>query len=297
MATWTLADIRAKVRRVTGRFSENELTTSKLDQYINHYYQYTFPAEVKLDRKHTYYEFLTSANQPTYTFDNTNFTNVEPPAVIDYMDMLYYQDPAFFYSANPLQITRLTPWTGDGVTVAFNTTVQAFPILPDSLVISDNVESFEDTNKTWTTSNVNISGTLGGSASVNYSTGVINVTFATAPADGQNIYLSYVLFQPGRPTAVLYYDNKFTFYPPPDTAYRFRMKAYQVVEPLVLASDIPDLPQWGPCIAYGAARDIMADYGENEAYAETTALYKEQVAYVLNKTEQNLLNVRAAPCF
>lgn len=297
MATWTLADIRMKVRQVTGRFSNNEMTQTELDQYINRYYQYTFPAEVKLDRKHTYYEFLTSANQPTYPFDNATYTNVEPPAVVDFLNMLYFQEPAAFFAANPYQITRLTPWTGDGVTVSFNTTVQAFPILPDTLVISDNVESFQDINEQWTTANVNLVGTAGGAATINYATGVVNVTFAVAPLNGQNIYLSYALFQPGRPTAVLYYDNKFTFYPPPDTAYRFQMKAYKVVDPLVLATDVPDLPQWGPCIAYGAARDIMADKGEDEAYVQTTALYKEQVDYVLNKTEQNLLNIRAAPCF
>jgi hypothetical protein len=297
MATWTLADIRQKTRQVSGRLSTAELTNSQLDQYINRYYRFTFPAEVKLERIHTYYNLLTSANQATYTFDNDNYTNVEPPAVIDYLNMLYYQEPARFYANNPYQVTRLTPWTGDGVTANFSTTVQAFPILPDTIVISDNVESFEDENETWTGSNVNITGTLGGVAIVNYSTGSINVTFSSAPANGQNIYLSYALFQPGRPTAVLFYDNKFTFYPPPDTAYRFSMKAYKRVDALVNATDVPLLPQWGPCIAYGAARDIASDYGENDLYAEITTLYKEQIAYVLNRTEQNLLNVRASPCF
>lgn len=297
MATWTLADIQTKVRQVTGRLSQNEMTNTELIDRINKYYQYTFPAEVKLEKKHSYYEFLTSVNQPTYTFDNTTYTNVEPPAVIDYLDLLYYQEPARFFANNPYQITRLTPWTGDGVTVAFNTTVTGFPILPDTLVISDNVETFEDTNKTWTEANVNITGSLGGTATVNYSTGVISVTFSSPPPNGQLIYLSYVLFQPGRPAAVLFYDNEFTFFPPPDTAYRFIMKAYKRVDPLVNATDTPELPQWGPCIAYGTARDIFSDYGENDAYAETTVLYKEQVAYVLNRTEQNLLNTRAMPFF
>lgn len=297
MATWTLAQIRQKVRQVTGRLSSSELTNAQIDNYINQYYQYTFPAEVKVERQHTFYEFLTTVNQATYTFDNATYTNVEPPPTMNNLSMLYYQEPSRFNEENPYQITQLTPWTGDGVTVSFNTTVTGFPILPDSVVITDNVEVFEDTNTTWTTANVNVNGSLGGLAVINYSTGVITVTFNTAPANGQNIFLSYTVFQPGRPTAVLFYDNKFTFFPPPNTAYRFRMKAYKVVDPLVNATDTPVLPQWGPAIAYGASRDIFSDFGEMDSYAETTALYREQIEYVMNKTEQNLLNTRAAPFF
>lgn len=297
MTTWTLSEIRRKVRRVTGRLSPGELTNDQVDDYINQYYQYTFPAEVKLEMKHTYYEFLTTPNQETYDFDDTTYTNIEPPATMDSLSMLYYQDPIYFDSENPQQISRLTPWTGDGSTATFSTTVTGFPILPDTLVITDNTETFEDTTTTYTTSNVTITGSAGGTATINYSTGSVSVTFNTAPANGQDIYLSYTLFIAGRPTAVLYYDNQFKFYPVPDTAYRFKIKAYTYVTALTSSTSTPDLNQWGPCIAYGAARDIHSDYGEIDAYQEVTALYKEQVAYVLNRTNQNLLNTRAAPVF
>lgn len=295
--TWNLGDIRTKTRKLTGRLSSQEMSTNELDKRINQYYQYTFPAEVKLERQHTFYEFLTTVNQATYTFDNTNYTNVEPPATIDNYQMYYYQDPARFEEQNPYQITRLTPWTGDGVTVLFTTTVTGFPIFPGTLVITDNVEVFEDTNTTWTTTNVIINGSLGGSATVNYNTGVISVTFASAPANGQDIFTSYVLFKPGRPTAVLLYNNEFTFFPPPNTAYRFKMKAYIPPVALALATDTPILPQWGPAIAYGTAKQIFADYGELDAKREIEPDYQEQIDYVLNKTEQNLLNTRAAPFF
>lgn len=297
MATWTLADIRQKVRQVTGRLSSNELTNTQIDRYINQYYQYTFPAEVKLERQHTFYEFLTTVNQPTYIFDNITFTNVEPPPTLNNLSLFYYQDPGRFNEENPYQITQLTPWTGDGVTIIFTTTISGFPILPDSVVITDNVEVFEDTNTVWTFENVSVNGSLGGLAVINYSTGVITVTFNTAPENGQLIYLSYIVFAAGRPNAVLLYDNEFTFFPPPDTAYRFRMKAYKIVDPLINATDTPVLIQWGPALAYGASRDIFSDFGELDSYAETTALYREQIEYVMNKTEQNLMNIRAAPFF
>ena len=297
MATWTLANIRAKIRQVTGRLTPGELSNKKLDDYINRYYQLTFPAELKLERKHTYYEFLTSANVAWYDLPNETYTNWEPPAKIDEFTLLWYQDRGPFFENNPNQVARSTPWTGDGSTFSFNTTITQFPILPDSLVITDNTETFQDTSQTWTTSNVVITGSLGGSATINYSTGVISVSFNAAPADGQVIYLSFVQFKAGRPTAVLMYNNQFQFFPVPDTAYRFKVGAYAVVDALVNATDRPELDQWGPCIAYGAARDIFADLGEMDSYSEVTMLYKEQLAYVLRKTNQNLLNTRSAPNF
>ena len=297
MATWDLSSIREKTRKVTGRLTPGELSNSALDDYINRYYQYTFPAELKLEKKHTYYELVTSANVTWYDLPNDLYTNWEPPALIDSLSILWYQDPARFFENNPNQINRSTPWTGDGVSVVFTTTITQFPILPDSLIITDNIETFEDTSQTWTTANVNIAGDLGGNCVVNYSTGVITVTFATAPANGQIIYLSLTQFKAGRPEAVLMYNNQFQFFPTPDTAYRFRTNAYSVVSALINATDRPELDQWGPCIAYGAARDIAVDFGEMDLYQEVTALYKEQLAYVLKKTNQNLLNTRSAPNF
>lgn len=297
MSTWTLADIRQKVRQVTGRFSSNEMTNAQLDDYINKYYTLTFPAEVKLEQKHVYYSFTTAANQPYYDQPQTTYTNFEPPATINNLSMFWYQNPAYFFDNNPLQYTFLTPWTGDGSTVTFTTTVTGFPIYPGTLTISDTVELFQDTNTDWTISNVNITGNQGGTATINYDTGSVSVTFNVAPTDGQIINLNYVLFQPGRPHSILMYNNQFQLFPVPDQAYIIEMRAYSVVSELTNATDTPDLSQWGPMIAYGASRDIFSDYGELDAYAETTQLYKEQKNYVLTRTCQDLLNTRALPNF
>lgn len=297
MSTWTLAEIRKKVRQVTGRYSNNEITTPQLDDYINKYYTLTFPAEVKLEQKHIYYQFTTSANQAYYAQPETTFTNLEPPATVNNLSMLWYQDPAYFFENNPLQYTFLSPWTGDGSTLLFTTTVTGFPIYPGTLTISDDVELFEDTNEDWTISDVVITGDQGGSATINYDTGTVSVTFVTAPLNGQLIRLNYVIFVAGRPQAILMYNNQFQLFPVPDQAYIIRMGAYSVVAALANSTDTPDLSEWGPMIAYGAARDIFSDYGELDAYAETTQLYKEQKNYVLTRTCQDLLNTRSAPNF
>jgi hypothetical protein len=291
---WALSDIRTGVRQVTGRLSSNQLSTNKLDEFINNYYQFTFPAEVKLERVHTFYNFLTEVNTQNYTYPST-FTNFEPPVYVNNIPLLFYQDPTVFAQENPTNITLTAPWTGDGTTTLFSTTVQSFPILPASVLISDGVENFEDTNTTWTTSNVNVMGSGGGTATINYSTGSVSVTFAVAPLDGATINLSYIQFQPGLPTAVLLFNNQFTFYPVPNIPYRVQVKAYSVPTALTSATDTPTLEEWGPAIMYGASRDIVIYYGETDRYAEITQLYKEQISYILTRTVQTLSNERSRP--
>ncbi len=287
---WALSDIRRKVRQVTGRLSSNELGQNKLDEYINNYYQFTFPAEVKIEREHGYYEFNTVANQQQYTFPS-GYTNFEPPVYVDMMPLLYYQDPTVYFNENPNQITRQTPWGGNGITVLFSTTIQQPPILAGTVIVTDNTETFTDNGLGNLTSN------LGAVGNVNYTTGLITVSFTTAPASGQNIYLSFEGYVAGRPSAVLVYNNYFRFYPVPDTVYRVLVKSYAIPTALVLATDTPTLEEWGEAIAYGAARDIVVDFGEMESYAQITALYKEQIAYIMTRTHQNLLNERARPMF
>ena len=89
MAIWDLANIRDKIRRVTGRLTPGEISNQKLDDYINKFYQLTFPAELKLERNLTYYNFLTSANVAWYDFPNEDFTNFEPPARINELKILW----------------------------------------------------------------------------------------------------------------------------------------------------------------------------------------------------------------
>lgn len=294
---WSLAGIRQKVRQVTGRFSSNELTNTQLDDFINKYYTLTFPVEVKLEKKHVYFEFNTFANQAFYPQPETTFTNFEPPATVNNIKILWYQDPSFFFENNILQYTFLTPWTGNGSNLTFTINLTGFPIFPGTLTIDDTVELFQDTNQNWTTTNVTLTGEKGGTAALNYERGVISVTFATPPTSGQKIKLNYVIFQPGRPQAILMYNNQFQLSPVPDQAYVVKMRAYGVVGELKNATDTPELNEWGPMIAYGAARDIFSGLGELDAYGEITQLYKEQKNYVLTRTCQDLMNTRTTPNF
>jgi hypothetical protein len=376
MAQWDLAEIRQKVRNVSGRLSVDEMSNDEIVEYINRYVQYEFPAEVKLDRNYSYYEFNTVANQATYTVSE-DYTNFDPKAYIDNIDLAFYSEPDKFEANNPYNITRVQPWapfstsisgftnanpgvisvasttglvagntitvtevteTGGGTSLngtytiasvtsntitvttdtsayatyssggivslnitGYSTTLTGIPIRSGTVIVEDGVEVFTD----------NGSGTLtgdqGGTGSINYLTGVLSVTFNTAPVTGVDINVSYEQYQAGRPRAVLLFNNQFELYPIPDKVYRFRCKGWSIQTVTstagVLASsfsnpsDRPLKDQWGPAIAYGAARRIHSDYGEMDAYAEVTALYKEQINYVLKRTHNQLLVSRSQPMF
>jgi len=301
MSSWTLAEIRTKARQVSGRLSQSELSNTQIDEYINKYFQFEFPAEVKLNRNYVLHEFNTEASTQDYDFP-TDFTNFVPAATIDRRELIFYQEPDKFYAENPENVSRFSTWTGDGSTTTFtNTFTGNVPILAGSVVVDDTVEVFSDDGAGVLT------GDAGGTGTVSYTTGAISVTFNTAPTDGQVIQPSFIQYRAGMPTSVLMFENQFRFFPIPDRAYRFRIKAWSLtyVKPatgsnkttFTLADDKPLQEEWGPSIAYGAARRIVSDFGEMDRYQELTALYKEQINYILTRTHIDLESSRAAPMF
>jgi len=301
MAEWNLSEIRTKTRQLSGRLSVAELSNQQLDDYINKYFQFEFPAEVKLNRNYTLHEFNTTADTQDYAFPS-DYTNFVPAATLDRRELEFYQDPDKFFSENPENVSRFSTWTGDGATTGFaNTYTNNVPISAGSVVVDDTVEVFSDDGAGVLTGNA------GGSGTVNYTTGAISVTFNAAPANGQVIQASFIQYTAGTPVAVLMFDNEFKFFPIPDRAYRFRIKAWSLlyVKPatganktsFTLPDDKPLEEEWGAAIAFGAARRIASDFGEMDRYGELTALYKEQINYILTRTHVDLESSRALPMF
>ena len=62
----TLADIRTKVRRLTGKPSNQQITDPEIDEYVNTFYLYDLPENLKLFSLHTTFEFLTIPNIDQY---------------------------------------------------------------------------------------------------------------------------------------------------------------------------------------------------------------------------------------
>ena len=82
--------------------------------------------------------------------------------------------------------------TGDGTTTTFSGILANYPVKKSTLSITDGNETFTDN------SDGTLTGSLGGSGTINYETGEYSVTFNSAPADSTNItadytYLPYTL--------------------------------------------------------------------------------------------------------
>lgn len=80
--TWTLSDIRTKVRAVTGTPSSDQLTDAQINDYINHYYVYTMPFELKEQIENQFLDFKTTPGTDIYAFPGGYFTD-QPGAYAD----------------------------------------------------------------------------------------------------------------------------------------------------------------------------------------------------------------------
>jgi hypothetical protein len=75
--------------------------------------------------------------------------------------------------------------TGDGVAVTFSFTLANIPVEAGTVSITDGVETFSDNG------DGTLTGSAGGSGTIDYETGAGSVTFAAAPASGASITADY----------------------------------------------------------------------------------------------------------
>ncbi|HUV84747.1 MAG TPA: hypothetical protein VMV86_03510 [Methanosarcinales archaeon] len=121
---------------------------------------------------------------------------------------------------------------------------------------------------------------------INYNTGYFNLIFATAPANGQAINAQTVVYSAGRPTTMLFYDNKFTLRPVPDQPYKITFDVF--MRPVALAAmGNPQLQDWWQYIAYGAAKKILEDRMDMDSVGAIMPEFKQQERLVLRKTIVN----------
>lgn len=104
------------------------------------------------------------------------------------------------------------------------------------------------------------------------------------------------LYQPTRPTAVLYYNQSLTFRNPPDREYDVKINAYQVEVEMPLGTNIAQDYLWR-YVAYGAARDILSDYGELDLWERFAPAFVRYKALVYARTYQQNMNQRSIPRF
>lgn len=142
-SNWTLLNIRNKVRNITGTPSTDQLSDQQINDYINNYYIYTMPFELKVQIANQFLNFTTTPGVDVYAFPGGYFTD-SPGAYADGFPMIFYQDPDVFYQDWPQQYAVDNIATGNGVTQSFSGGLQNPPIMIGTLLIaSDDPTGFQ----------------------------------------------------------------------------------------------------------------------------------------------------------
>lgn len=132
---------------------------------------------------------------------------------------------------------------------------------------------------------------------VNYNTGVVNVTFPTPPPAGTPIQVQCSFFEAGIPRAVLFYNNCLTFRPPPNTQYLVSLETYLTPAAFLTTSQALAFGYMCEYIARGAARKILSDTGDIEQFQFYEPLFKEQETLVWKRSQRQFTSTRTPTIF
>jgi len=135
------------------------------------------------------------------------------------------------------------------------------------------------------------------SNTINYNTGVANVTFPTAIPQGNAIQAQCYFYQQGIPRSVLFYNNCITLRPPPNIQYLIELEAY--LSPAAFMNTASAIPfgYMAEYIARGAARKILADTGDIEQFQFYEPLFKEQESLVWKRSQRQFTATRTGTIF
>lgn len=138
---------------------------------------------------------------------------------------------------------------------------------------------------------------------INYSTGVANVTFtdfAGSPIvieDQVPINVQYYTYTQGMPRGILFYNNTLTILPPPNIQYMVSLEAY--LSPAAFLSTTQAIPfgYMAEYIARGAARKILSDTGDVEQFNFYEPFFLEQERLVWKRSQRIFTATRTQTLF
>ncbi len=132
---------------------------------------------------------------------------------------------------------------------------------------------------------------------VNYNTGLVNITFPSIPPAGTQIQAQCYFFQSGIPTSILFYNNILTLAPPPFTQYRVELDAYLTPAAFLNTTNALPFGYMAEYIARGAARKILSDTGDQEQFMFYEPLFREQESLVWKRSQRQFTANRTETIF
>jgi hypothetical protein len=130
------------------------------------------------------------------------------------------------------------------------------------------------------------------SNTINYLTGIANVTFPSVIPAGAQINGQCLFFQTGLPRSVLFNNNILTLRAPPDRQYLVELDAY--LSPAAFFNTALAIPfgYMAEYIARGAARKILSDTGDVEQFMFYEPLFREQENLVWKRSQRQFTSTR-----
>lgn len=332
-----LSDIRQKVRRITGRPSAAQITDSEIDNYINTYYVFDLPEQLRLQNLLVNYEFTTTANIAVYDFPTDIYLTTMPPVYIGGYQSYMTQSRENFFRVNPqLNFLQESASTGDGTAGPYIGTLIQTPIIPgfkpnppgaysDASIAGNDIEAqflkwnvvFSGLGAPDPISGIAPSITLiddgqgnlfdaadtsvnpaSSRGTVNYLTGAFTLTnFSAVIPTGNKINAQYIPYVASRPQSVVFYEDQFIVYPLPDQAYTVSFEVYKYPTALAASGDSPQLKEWWQLLAYGASDKIFADNANFEDLKQFRPILQEQLNLVQRRTIVQQTNERSATIY
>jgi hypothetical protein len=267
--TYTVGEIKQLVRDLANMQDSTELSDSNLLAFINNVYQNKLKTLFAISSKNTQ-RFTTIPQIDSYSLSTG--THTVRTVWVGGETVPIYTDQALFGEIYRDSWLHATIDYGDGIETTFTTTLQTH-VLEDSVTCGDDTESFEDSSGTMT-------GSLGGTGTIDYDAGTLSITFAAPPAVGITVTCQYAIYTPSQPQAALYNNDtdglpQLTFRPIPDEVYHIRVESDTVPDAFTSDADVPPRREWSDLIAYMTAIDVSRRYGNHENAARLTAGYED----------------------
>jgi hypothetical protein len=319
MSIGTLQDIIIKIRRLTVSGNSNQITNSQIIDYINSFYLYDLPAYARILKLQDKYYFNTIKGIDTYAFDSEGYTTIQQPVYCMKREIKLFQDPWSFWGVNYNWQFQQNFATGSGITGPYTGTVQSTPIIrsvnndPTStsypiskvqnVLITANVGLGDTENVTDDGNGGLIDPDTGAPrGTINYDTGAISVTFASAIPSGESIQIQYNPATMSIPLSILFFQNQFTLRPVPNRGYTIEMTAYRQPSQALLGTTDPDNPTFTgtpellelwELLAFGAAKKFYEDRLDPDGVALMEKSLAERYMVAENRTYAQLGKVRA----
>lgn len=288
-----LQKIQNKIRRITGRISETQITDDQINDYIKDFFAYDFPRSIKPDFLNSTFEFMTEANVDRYELSSNNTKNLyfsfRPPVYIGGQKAGWFQNRDTFFDLYGIHVQQTQILPGNGTPGTFVFSNIGAPLLQNKATVS----TIDSTGTSLNYIDLPINRERGRfrriedkqqtMGEIDYLTGIVKVSFPNSIPKNQKIYLSAIPYTPSKPQAILLSNDAFTLRPVPDRGYLVSITADKNPETFENFPS-PLLNQWWQYLALGACKKIFEDFQDDEGVARIQNSFKEQEVLVMRRT-------------